>query len=70
MTDRFPICFTLDCDNLALPGKWFCQRCDDFIRQLAERDAKRSAERKAAEGTNGKGGRPRRPRNRVQRPGR
>ena len=39
MTDRFPVCFRLDCDNPAQPGRWFCRQCNDVIRQAAARDA-------------------------------
>lgn len=60
MTDRFPICFTLDCDNPAQPGRWFCRQCNDLIRQASERDAARGADRKAADVAKRQNGRPRR----------
>ena len=62
MTDRFPVCFTLDCDNPAQPGRWFCSECNAAIRQAADRDAARAAERKAADAAKRTNGRPRRPR--------
>jgi hypothetical protein len=48
MSERFPKCFTLTCDNLTISPKWFCPDCEAVMELLAMRDKERAAEKSAA----------------------